>query len=72
MPQLPNPKDLQPFPNVMSLVYSGHSDMVRCLSVDPKGQYLLSGSDDFTIKSVYFHILSIALIQYNRDTLLIN
>ncbi|XP_054279082.1 ribosome biogenesis protein BOP1 homolog [Macrosteles quadrilineatus] len=50
VPQLPNPKDLQPFPNVMSLIYQGHTDMVRCMSVDPKGQYLLSGSDDLTVK----------------------
>ncbi|KAG8257379.1 Ribosome biogenesis protein 1 [Homalodisca vitripennis] len=50
VPQLPSPKDLQPFPNVMSLVFKGHTDMIRCISIDPKGQYLLSGSDDFTIK----------------------
>uniref|UniRef100_A0A1B6I9K5 Ribosome biogenesis protein BOP1 homolog n=1 Tax=Homalodisca liturata TaxID=320908 RepID=A0A1B6I9K5_9HEMI len=50
VPHLPSPKDLQPFPNVMSLVFKGHTDMIRCISIDPKGQYLLSGSDDFTIK----------------------
>ncbi|XP_046661257.1 ribosome biogenesis protein BOP1 homolog [Homalodisca vitripennis] len=50
VPQLPSPKDLQPFPNIMSLVFKGHTDMIRCISIDPKGQYLLSGSDDFTIK----------------------
>lgn len=24
--------------------------MIRCLSIDPIGQYLISGSDDMTIK----------------------
>lgn len=51
MPKLPSPRDLQPFPSVMSLVYQGHTDMVRCMSVDPVGQYLISGSDDLTVKS---------------------
>ena len=51
LPKLPSPKDLQPFPTIQSLVYNGHTDMVRCISIDPLGQYLLSGSDDMTIKS---------------------
>lgn len=51
MPKLPSPKDLQPFPTVQSMVYYGHTDMVRCISTDPLGQYLLSGSDDLTVKS---------------------
>lgn len=50
LPQLPNPKDLQPFPTVMSMVYEGHTDMVRSIAVEPKGQYMVSGSDDLTIK----------------------
>jgi WD40 repeat protein len=50
LPQLPNPKDLQPFPSVMSMVYEGHTDMVRSIAVEPKGQYLVSGSDDLTVK----------------------
>jgi WD40 repeat protein len=60
LPQLPNPKDLQPFPTVMSMVYEGHTDMVRSLAVEPKGQYMVSGSDDLTIKGktslAYFSI----------------
>jgi WD40 repeat protein len=60
LPQLPNPKDLQPFPTVMSMVYEGHTDMVRSISVEPKGQYMVSGSDDLTIKGklsvAYFSI----------------
>ncbi|XP_026822167.1 ribosome biogenesis protein BOP1 homolog [Rhopalosiphum maidis] len=50
LPKLPSPKDLQPFPTVQSMVFNGHTDMVRCISIDPLGQYLLSGSDDMTIK----------------------
>jgi WD40 repeat protein len=50
LPQLPNPKDLQPFPTVMSMVYEGHTDMVRSIAVEPKGQYMVSGSDDLTVK----------------------
>jgi WD40 repeat protein len=60
LPQLPNPKDLQPFPTIMSIVYEGHTDMVRSIAVEPKGQYMVSGSDDLTIKgklsAAYFSI----------------
>lgn len=50
LPKLPDPKDLQPFPNVKSIVYSGHKDMVRTMSIDKYGQYLVTGSDDTTVK----------------------
>jgi len=56
LPKLPSPKDLQPFPTIQSLVFNGHTDMVRCISIDPLGQYLLSGSDDMTIKSNEFYL----------------
>nr|NVI69937.1 putative ribosome biogenesis protein BOP1 homolog [Cucujiformia] len=42
--------DLQPFPTTLSIEYKGHSDMIRSLSTDNNGQYLLSGSDDGSIK----------------------
>nr|NVI69924.1 putative ribosome biogenesis protein BOP1 homolog [Cucujiformia] len=42
--------DLQPFPTTLSIEYKGHTDMVRTISTDKIGQYLLSGSDDCTIK----------------------
>nr|NVI69920.1 putative ribosome biogenesis protein BOP1 homolog [Cucujiformia] len=42
--------DLQPFPTTLSIEYKGHTDMVRTISTDKMGQYLLSGSDDGTIK----------------------
>lgn len=51
IPKLPSPRDLQPFPTVETLVYSGHTDMIRTISVDPKGQYIVTGSDDTSIKS---------------------
>ncbi|XP_072531109.1 ribosome biogenesis protein bop1 [Salminus brasiliensis] len=50
IPKLPKPKDLQPFPTTQSLVYRGHTSLVRCLSVAPTGQWLVSGSDDCTVR----------------------
>ncbi|XP_066571898.1 ribosome biogenesis protein bop1 [Amia ocellicauda] len=50
IPKLPKPKDLQPFPTTQSLVYRGHSNLVRCISVSPSGQWLVSGSDDCTVR----------------------
>lgn len=50
LPKLPSPKDLQPFPSVLCVEYKGHKDMVRTMSTDPLGQYLLTGSDDGTVK----------------------
>ncbi|KAJ1523942.1 hypothetical protein ONE63_010491 [Megalurothrips usitatus] len=50
IPKLPSPRDLQPFPTTMSMVYEGHTDMVRTITVDGKGQFMISGSDDMTIK----------------------
>ena len=50
VPQLPKPRDLQPFPTVCSLVFKGHTSLVRTISHDPSGQFLASGSDDNTVK----------------------
>ncbi|XP_033753788.1 ribosome biogenesis protein bop1-like [Pecten maximus] len=50
IPKLPKPKDLQPFPTTQALVYMGHTSIVRCITLDPSGQWLASGSDDKTIK----------------------
>ncbi|KAF2882281.1 hypothetical protein ILUMI_23901 [Ignelater luminosus] len=50
VPKLPSPRDLQPFPTVLSLEYVGHSDMIRTIDTDKTGQYLVSGSDDCTVK----------------------
>ncbi|GAX73046.1 hypothetical protein CEUSTIGMA_g499.t1 [Chlamydomonas eustigma] len=50
VPQLPKPKDLQPFPTTLALRFSGHTDKVRSIAPDSSGQWLLSGSDDQTMK----------------------
>lgn len=50
IPKLPKPKDLQPFPTTLSLIYKGHVDMIRCITVEPAGQFMASGCDDCTIK----------------------
>lgn len=50
IPQLPKPKDLQPFPSIQSIVYEGHTDCVLCLSLEPAGQFFASGSEDGTIR----------------------
>ncbi|KAJ8670300.1 hypothetical protein QAD02_001559 [Eretmocerus hayati] len=50
VPQLPSPKDLQPFPTTQSMIYKGHSDMIRSISVEAAGQYLASGGDDMTLR----------------------
>ncbi|XP_058462630.1 ribosome biogenesis protein BOP1 homolog isoform X2 [Malaya genurostris] len=50
IPKLPSPRDLQPFPTLQNLIYKGHTNMIRSISVEPKGEYLVTGSDDQTIK----------------------
>ncbi|NWH84623.1 BOP1 protein, partial [Aegithalos caudatus] len=50
IPKLPKPRDLQPFPTTQALVYRGHSSLVRTLSVSPSGQWLVSGSDDGSVR----------------------
>ncbi|PKU27697.1 ribosome biogenesis protein bop1 [Limosa lapponica baueri] len=50
IPKLPKPRDLQPFPTTQALVYRGHTSLVRCLSISPSGQWLVSGSDDCTVR----------------------
>lgn len=50
LPQLPKPQDLRPFPSKLALVYSGHTGKVRCIDVSPSGQWLVSGSNDGTLR----------------------
>jgi ribosome biogenesis protein ERB1 len=50
VPELPKPRDLRPFPNTLALVFKGHSGRIRSLTMDPYGQYMASGSDDFTVR----------------------
>lgn len=53
MPRLPSPRDLQPFPTAEALVFEGHSALVRSADFDPSGQYIVSGSDDGTVKGTF-------------------
>eukprot|EP00040_Diaphanoeca_grandis_P028077 m.161269 g.161269 ORF g.161269 m.161269 type:complete len:889 (+) comp31222_c0_seq1:149-2815(+) len=46
IPKLPKPSELKPFPSKQSLCYEGHTSRVSCISIDPSGRWLLSGSDD--------------------------
>lgn len=51
LPQLPQPKDLQPYPSQQSLVYTGHVGGVSSITVHPLGQYIASGGmQDNTVK----------------------
>lgn len=62
VPQLPSPKDLQPFPTTMFMVFKGHTDMVRSISVELEGQFIASGGDDMLLKSELFSLLYILYI----------
>ncbi|XP_070166286.1 ribosome biogenesis protein BOP1 homolog [Polyergus mexicanus] len=50
VPQLPSPKDLQPFPTTMFMIFKGHTDMVRSITAEPDGQFIASGGDDMLLK----------------------
>lgn len=50
IPELPLPKDLRPFPIKCLTVYSGHTGRIRTLSIDPRGLWLATGSDDGSVR----------------------
>lgn len=50
VPELPKPRDLRPFPNTLALDFKGHTGRIRSLTMDPYGQYIASGADDFTVR----------------------
>lgn len=50
VPELPKPRDLRPFPNTLALLFNGHTGRIRSITMDPFGQYIASGSDDFTVR----------------------
>lgn len=50
IPDLPSPKDLRPFPIKNSTIYSGHQGRVRCVEIDPTGEFVATGGDDGTVR----------------------
>ena len=50
LPQLPKPAELRPFPERLSFSYEGHTGRVYSVSVDPTGEWLLTGSADGSVK----------------------
>lgn len=50
LPELPDPKDLRPYPERLSFHYKGHTATVRSIAVSPNGQYLATGCDDHLIR----------------------
>ncbi|KAK7200680.1 BOP1NT (NUC169) domain/WD domain, G-beta repeat [Novymonas esmeraldas] len=50
LPELPDPKDLRPYPERLSFHYKGHTATVRSVSVSPNGQYLATGCDDHLVR----------------------
>jgi len=50
IPKLPKLQDLMPYPTVESLCYVGHEDRVTTISPDPTGRWLVSGSEDCTLR----------------------
>lgn len=75
VPQLPSPRDLQPFPTAAVLTLQGHTDVVRSCDFDPTGQYLVSGSDDGYVKSkniiIILTIVNICKVKYWTDVTVI-
>ena len=50
LPELPDPKDLRPFPERLSFLYKGHTACVRSISVNPTGEYLATACDDHLVR----------------------
>jgi len=44
----PKNKTLEPFPQSLGIIYTGHRDIITTISPDPTGQWLASGSADGT------------------------
>lgn len=63
VPQLPKPRDLQPFPTICSMIFKGHTGLVRSVTHDPSGQFIASGSDDQTIKGKTMKFIVTTVIQ---------
>ncbi|CAD2222826.1 BOP1NT (NUC169) domain/WD domain, G-beta repeat, putative [Angomonas deanei] len=55
LPELPDPKDLRPYPERLSFQYKGHTATVRSVSVSPTGQYLATACDDHLVRVYEVH-----------------
>jgi ribosome biogenesis protein ERB1 len=65
LPKLPSPRDLQPFPTKMGVVYQGHTGKILSLSVDPSGQFLCTASEDKTV--CFWEILTGRCLKVSAD-----
>jgi len=50
LPELPDAKDLLPYPTFKATTLEGHEKLIRSLSLSPDGEYVLSGSHDKTCR----------------------
>jgi len=50
VPKLPKPRELRPFPTTLCTQYTGHTGRVVSVVLEPRGQFMASGSDDCTVK----------------------
>ncbi len=50
LPELPNPDQLRPYPEIPSMIFEGHHHIVRSVSISPTGSHVVSGSDDHTVR----------------------
>lgn len=50
IPNLPSPRDLRPFPTGRSLSFGPLPSRSRSISIHPRGQWLISGSDDGAVR----------------------
>ena len=51
VPRLPRASDLRPFPTTKCVEYQdGENGAVRCLSVSPEGQFMVSGGEDGVVR----------------------
>lgn len=49
VPKLPAPQDLRPFP-ISNTIHYHHHTRVRCISVDPTGTFIATGSEDGIVR----------------------
>lgn len=51
VPKMPSPKELRPFPTMSALKYVHPGKArVRCISVDPSGNWLVTGAEDGVVR----------------------